>query len=163
MRLFIGVIVAVFVVWIASILGAMQFLPSWAVRGQFGDAFGSVNSLFTGLAFAGVIYTIYLQRTELSLQRDELRLQREEMAASRRELANQGLQQQNLLLASVAELKIRAKEAVIAAIEMESFAFTAAARPAKSAPAIRQVVVDMQQIIEDVTNEIGSEDTPAAD
>ena len=43
-------------------------------RGQFGDLFGGVNALFTGLAFAGVIYTILLQRRELELQREELRL-----------------------------------------------------------------------------------------
>ena len=34
--------------------------------------FGSVNALFSGLAFAGVIYAILLQREELGLQREEL-------------------------------------------------------------------------------------------
>jgi Putative phage abortive infection protein len=41
-------------------------------RGTFGDMFGSVNALFSGLAFAGVIYAILLQREELGLQREEL-------------------------------------------------------------------------------------------
>ncbi|MDR6554663.1 hypothetical protein [Paenibacillus qinlingensis] len=41
-------------------------------RGTFGDMFGAVNSLFSGLAFAGIIYTIYLQRKELTLQREEI-------------------------------------------------------------------------------------------
>lgn len=50
--------------------------PEWA--GQFGDMFGMVNSLFSGLAFAGLIYAIILQRKELSLTRDELELTREE-------------------------------------------------------------------------------------
>jgi G3E family GTPase len=36
-----------------------------ATRGQFGDLFGAVNAFFTGLAFAGVIFTIFLQRREL--------------------------------------------------------------------------------------------------
>jgi hypothetical protein len=35
------------------------------VRGQFGDKFGAINSLFAGLAFAGIIFTILLQRGEL--------------------------------------------------------------------------------------------------
>lgn len=47
-------------------------------RGQFGDMFGAVNALFSGLAFAGLIITLILQREELSLQRDELKQTREE-------------------------------------------------------------------------------------
>lgn len=41
-------------------------------RGLFGDKFGAINALFSGLAFAGIIFTIVLQRKELSLQRKEL-------------------------------------------------------------------------------------------
>lgn len=52
--------------------------PQMAIRGQFGD----INALFTGLAFAGVIYTILLQRRELELQREELRLNRGELSRS---------------------------------------------------------------------------------
>lgn len=37
-----------------------------AARGQFGDKFGAVNALFAGFAFAGIIFTIYLQSKELS-------------------------------------------------------------------------------------------------
>jgi len=47
-------------------------------RGTFGDMFGSVNALFSGLAFAGIILTILLQRKELKLQREELRSTRAE-------------------------------------------------------------------------------------
>lgn len=46
--------------------------------GWFGDQFGAVNSLFSGLALAGIIYTIILQKKELKHQREELRLTREE-------------------------------------------------------------------------------------
>lgn len=53
-----------------------------AQRGQFGDMFGAVNSLFTGLAFAGIILTILLQREELVLQRQELGLTRDQLARS---------------------------------------------------------------------------------
>lgn len=41
--------------------------------GAIGDAFGGVNALFSGLAFAGLVVTLYLQRQELELQRKELR------------------------------------------------------------------------------------------
>ncbi|MDD3667018.1 MAG: putative phage abortive infection protein [Bacteroidales bacterium] len=41
-------------------------------RGTFGDMFGMVNSLFSGLALTGIIITIILQSKELGLQRKEL-------------------------------------------------------------------------------------------
>ncbi|QGQ23973.1 hypothetical protein F1728_15350 [Gimesia benthica] len=52
-------------------------------QGQFGDMFGAANTLFSGLAFAGIIYTIWLQRTELKLQRHELQETKEELKLSR--------------------------------------------------------------------------------
>lgn len=48
-------------------------------RGTFGDMFGAVNALFSGLAFVGIIVTILLQRKELSLQRQELEETRAEL------------------------------------------------------------------------------------
>jgi hypothetical protein len=59
------------------------FVPQGlAERGQAGDLYGSINALFSGLAFAGVIVTILLQREELILQRKELIQTREELARS---------------------------------------------------------------------------------
>lgn len=58
--------------------------------------FGAVNALFSGLAFAGIIYTILPQRRELELQREELRATRTELArsASAQEKSEQALQAQ---------------------------------------------------------------------
>ena len=39
--------------------------------GTFGDQFGAINALFTGLSFAGIIITLRLQQEELSAQRRE--------------------------------------------------------------------------------------------
>ena len=61
----------------------------WAKRGQFGDVFGVVNALFSGLAFAGIIYTILLQREELREQRTELALTRAEFEEQNSTLAAQ--------------------------------------------------------------------------
>jgi len=47
-------------------------------RGTFGDMFGAANALFSGLAFAGIIWTILLQRNELRLQREESQSSRDE-------------------------------------------------------------------------------------
>jgi len=46
-------------------------------RGQFGDSFGVLNSLFTGLGFGGLIVTLILQQRQLSQQEEELKLQRQ--------------------------------------------------------------------------------------
>jgi hypothetical protein len=58
--------------WGCSYLAMLLFISDWNERGTFGDSFGAINSLFSGLAFAGIIYTITLQKQELSLQRQEL-------------------------------------------------------------------------------------------
>ena len=60
-----------------------------AERGQAGDLFGAVNSLFSGLAFAGIIWSLRLQQTQLEMQKEELKLQRDEQIASRSELKGQ--------------------------------------------------------------------------
>ena len=65
------------------------FVSDKEIRGTFGDQFGAVNALFSGLAFAGLIYTIILQRRDLELQRKDLRLQREELVLNRQEMAEQ--------------------------------------------------------------------------
>jgi hypothetical protein len=57
--------------------------------GQAGDLFGAINSLFTGLAFAGLIGTMIFQQRELKLQRRELSLQRKEVAETRGEISAQ--------------------------------------------------------------------------
>ena len=58
-------------------------------RGTFGDQFGAVNALFSGLAFTGLIYTIILQRKDLKLQRIDLRQQRKEMEQQTAEFEKQ--------------------------------------------------------------------------
>ena len=70
-------------------LSMIFFVPGENTRGTFGDQFGAVNALFSGLAFAGLIYTIILQHRDLEIQRHDLKLQREEIALNRREMEEQ--------------------------------------------------------------------------
>lgn len=58
-------------------------------RGVFGDKFGAINSLFSGLAFAGIIFTIFLQKRELKLQREELAETRDEFIQQNETLKKQ--------------------------------------------------------------------------
>ena len=88
--LFVAVLAAVFVVWLVIGSQAPRVVSDeWAERGLIGDSFGIVNSLFGGLAFAGVVVAIFLQRNELRLQREELSLTREEIRGQREALEAQ--------------------------------------------------------------------------
>lgn len=75
--LFLGIFLAVILLWGAMWLWIDNYVyPSTdtesisSARGAFGDKFGAINALFSGLAFAGLIATILLQRRELSETRD---------------------------------------------------------------------------------------------
>ncbi|MEC0183997.1 hypothetical protein P4H61_21135 [Paenibacillus peoriae] len=63
------------------VLGALAYFifGNWTDRGTFGDMFGSVNVLFSGLAFATVMYTIHLQKQDLNIQREVQQIQIQDM------------------------------------------------------------------------------------
>jgi hypothetical protein len=83
--LFLGV----FVLWFAS-WGAIDFLVAEETnRGTFGDKFGAVNALFSGLAFAGLIVTILLQREELHETQEAVKNQTKEFEKQNETLALQ--------------------------------------------------------------------------
>lgn len=76
----------IFVMWAGSAVAIYEWVDH-DDRGTFGDMFGAVNALFSGLAFAGLIYTISVQRQELSLQREAIDMQTEELKLQRIETA----------------------------------------------------------------------------
>lgn len=127
-RIFAAIAGAIAVLWLANLGALWAFGPDWQIRGQVGDSFGSINALFSGLAFAALIVTIWMQRHELALQREELALQREEMAKSREEVATQGRIHRAALLVAIAQAQIAAMEADIRAEEMDSESKTPGAR-----------------------------------
>ena len=64
------IFLVVFFLWIGSYFLISKYISdSPEIKGQFGDSFGAVNALFSGLAFAGLIITILLQRKDLQYQR----------------------------------------------------------------------------------------------
>jgi len=84
------------VIWIASNLSFSE-TPKLSLQsfGVFGDSFNVLTSLFTGLAFAGVIISVILQTQELKEVRDEFRGQKE--ALENQEFDNKFFQMLNLL------------------------------------------------------------------
>ena len=89
--------------WVWIVLAIIGVIAMWSVswflinrnidcstdRGTFGDMFGAVNALFSGLAFAGLIATLLYQKEELKLQREELAHTREELKGQREEFEEQ--------------------------------------------------------------------------
>jgi hypothetical protein len=65
-------IAAVVAVWMVSATLILYWIVEWPARGQFGDLFGAVNSLFSGLAFAGLVVALLLQNHGLRLQLAEV-------------------------------------------------------------------------------------------
>jgi hypothetical protein len=61
------ILISLIVVAIQIVGGILIYfsIDNWGDRSNFGDMFGAIGTLFSGLAFAGVIYTILLQREEL--------------------------------------------------------------------------------------------------
>lgn len=92
-------------IWVLSAVLILLFLEDWDKRGTFGDLFGAVNALFSGMAFAGLLYTIILQKHDINLQREEI-------AANRLELKKSAKAQQNsekALKEQVEQMKITSK------------------------------------------------------
>ncbi|MCH2232165.1 MAG: hypothetical protein MK105_17650 [Crocinitomicaceae bacterium] len=80
-KLRIAVIIGVFLIvgfWLLAWLLIEFGFTKHEERGTFGDMFGSINALYSGLALGGIILTIFLQKKELKYQRRELRETRRE-------------------------------------------------------------------------------------
>lgn len=72
LRLAVAGAIGIVLLWCGSGV-ALYRMPE---RGTFGDMFGAVNALFSGLAFLGVILAIVLQYEELKEQRREIQQSR---------------------------------------------------------------------------------------
>jgi len=104
-RVLLGLTTIVLLIWAGSALIIANIVDNWTDRGTVGDMFGAVNALFAGLAFAALLYTIYLQREEIRMNRLEITLNRKELSKSVK--AQQ--QAHNALLEQAAQTHLTAK------------------------------------------------------
>lgn len=77
------VVVAVILLWgsypVWSYIYKDWFANTWlSEMGVFGDSFGALNTLFSGLAFTGIIISIFLQSQELNETRKDINRQTKE-------------------------------------------------------------------------------------
>ncbi|MCW9013518.1 MAG: putative phage abortive infection protein [Gammaproteobacteria bacterium] len=71
------VVISIFLLYGIVILVNIWPIDSTTIgqAGVFGDSFGVLTSLFSGLAFAGLIVTIWQQKMDLDLTRSEIKVQ----------------------------------------------------------------------------------------
>jgi hypothetical protein len=83
--IFAGIII----IWSLWWMLARRFSANCTEAGQMGDMFGSLNVLFTGLAFWGLVYSIILQRRELEETKkkaeEEIALQKEQLELAKKQ------------------------------------------------------------------------------
>ena len=101
-------------------------------RGQFGDMFGAANALFSGLAFAGLIITLILQREELSLQRDERKQTRKEFENQNKTMKRQRFENTFFNLMSL-------HQNITVNLELKNSAFNNDASPLKGREVFKQL------------------------
>lgn len=99
--------------WLATPFVIRWLYPELEEQGQFGDMYGSINALFSGLALGGAIIAIILQSQELKLQREELVNQREELKNQRQEMErnNELFKKQNEILQKQFDAAVAVQEA----------------------------------------------------
>lgn len=66
---FTAIIAFTVAIWFFSALAILYFIDDWSVRGTFGDLFGAVNALFSGLAFAGLLFSLFENRKQIAQQK----------------------------------------------------------------------------------------------
>ena len=105
----------IFFFWIFADRVVGWCLLQSGAQASVAEIYGAVNALFTGLAFAGFLFTVYLQRRELEIQRQELRLQRKELKMTREELARTATAQESSETALRKQATVMAGQAVLSA------------------------------------------------
>lgn len=87
-----GLVIVAFTIIYWVIMYALyktKIFEPWLTPNEFGDMFGFLSCLFSGLAFAGIIVTIRQQSFDLELQRNELRKANEEAAGQTKQFEEQ--------------------------------------------------------------------------
>ena len=83
--LFLKASLLVIGIWGASATALVLTVDDFGKSGTFGDSFGVLNTLFSGLAFAGIIVTVKIQNDDMREQRKELQKQKKAAQVYHRE------------------------------------------------------------------------------
>ena len=103
----LGVVTIIGAYWgITRFIYESNYFTPWLEPNEFGDMFGFLSCLFSGLAFAGLIVTIRQQKEDLELQRKELQRANNEAAEQTEQFEEQTKQlREQLELARSSQIK----------------------------------------------------------
>lgn len=65
-------LIVIIILWLVASPLVKMFGGDWATTGQIGDSYGLINSLFSGLALTGVIYSLIQQKQSIDKQQEEI-------------------------------------------------------------------------------------------
>lgn len=92
------------VLWTIALFVIARIVDFRSDLGQFGEAFGVMDALFSGLAVCGVVYTLFLQWQEIKQTvRNQQRLERSAQKATLMTCLSTELSALNTLLSSLYE------------------------------------------------------------
>jgi hypothetical protein len=145
---------AILLLLLLSVVALWLWLPRYLTSTignlPYGSSYDALGALFTGLAFAGLIFTIFLQQRQIKLQREDFLSQLEEMKMSREEIARQVNVQEKHLSLGLATLEMKALETRIEEIQLQGLQWMEAARFGSIGPEIAKVKAEMESIIKDL-------------
>lgn len=80
MAIVFAAVVGIYLLFVNFLISDQPYLhlPDKFREGTFGDSFGSLNALFSGLAFAGLVITLLMQRKDLAAQRRDIEVARQQ-------------------------------------------------------------------------------------
>lgn len=145
---------AFFFVWAIHVWPHRSLSLNPQEAGLFGDTFGAINALFSGLALTGVAFAILLQHQELDATNEQLKIARNEAAESesaRRQTSDLMLRQTELMLATARLNAAQAISNTLRGNEMMDIMYRGRLEPvsrvAVNRQYIRMVVNDMAGIV----------------
>jgi len=138
---------------------------SWETRGQFGDMFGAVNTLFSGLAFVGFLYAIHLQREDLRLQRQDLALTRNELSRAAQAQEESASSMAKQAVVRVLTAQVSAAAALLSSVDarLERIGFTNDPATIRERDGLRAQRVALTQTLDTAYMEINKHLSPNED
>lgn len=101
---------SVIIFWIGLPFIFSTIRPDLSQRGQLGDSFGGITALFSGLALAGIIWAIVLQKEEIKIQQEELKNAQREMREQKRAIQIEGFERSFFQFLATLEVKFLSVE-----------------------------------------------------
>jgi uncharacterized membrane protein len=82
-KLFAIIAISIAIIAIIYPIVISHYFKDWQERGTFGDAFGALNAVFSGITVAGLIVAILMQRREIADQNEQMQEDKKQLTIDR--------------------------------------------------------------------------------